>query len=438
MLEKFKNHITENLPFLKEGKLLLAISGGIDSVVLAHLLAQSNLNFALAHCNFKLRFEDSDEDEKFVIKLANELNVECHTISFDTNAYAEKNGFSTQMAARELRYNWFEELMNTQGYQYVLTAHHTNDNIETVLINLTRGASLDKLAGIPEVNGNIVRPLLPFTRFEVQQFTIDNHVVWREDQSNASIKYIRNKVRHTIIPVLNEFNSNLLQTFNTHLRFLKSEQKVLNNHLEQVKIDICTTENYGLKIDISKLLVLEEPNVYLHYFLKNYGFTEWNNINNLLTGQTGKIVYSKTHRLFKNRDVLVLEKNNLNLANFEIKLTKKNDEIITPIHLKLSSVIRADANSKHEIYVDFEKLKYPLTLRKRRDGDFFYPSGMNGKKKVSKFFKDEKLSISDKETTWLLCDEEDTVIWIVNRRADSRFEVSESTTKILKITQPQL
>ena len=438
MLEKFKKHITDNLPFLNQGKLLLAISGGIDSVVLAHLLAQANLNFSLAHCNFKLRFEDSDEDEKFVIKLAEELNIECHTISFDTNAYAYENRLSTQMAARELRYNWFEELMNDKGYQYVLTAHHTNDNIETVLINLTRGASLEKLAGIPEINGNIVRPLLPFTRLEIQQFTIDSHIIWREDQSNASTKYIRNKVRHTIIPVLNEFNSNLLQTFNTHLQFLKSEQKVLNNHLQQMQIEICMTDKDGLKIDINKLLKLEEPNVYLHYFLKNYGFTEWKNINNLLTGQTGKIVYSKTHRLFKNRDVLVLEKNNLNLANFETKLTKNIDEIGFPLHLKMSSVTQSGANGKHEIFVDFEKLKYPLTLRKRKDGDVFHPSGMKGKKKVSKFFKDEKLSISDKEKTWLLCDAEDTVVWIVNRRADSRFEVTDLTSKILKITQPQL
>ena len=437
MLEKFKKHITNNLPFLTDSKLLLAISGGIDSVVLAHLLAQSNLSFALAHCNFKLRFDDSDEDEKFVIKLAKELNVESHTISFDTDAYTKENGLSTQMAARELRYNWFEELMCEKSYQYVLTAHHTNDNIETVLINITRGASLDKLTGIPEVNDRKIRPLLPFTRFEIQQFTIDNQIVWREDQSNATTKYIRNKMRHDIIPVLSKFNPNLLQTFNTHLDFLKSQQKVLNQHLEQMKIALCTVENDGLKIDINKLLLLEEPNVYLHYFLKNYGFTEWNNITNLLKGQTGKVVYSKTHRLFKNRDVLVLEKNNLNLANFEIKLTKNVNEIEAPLHLKLCSVTHANANSKHEIFVDFEKLKYPLTLRKRKEGDVFYPSGMKGKKKVSKFFKDEKFSISEKEKIWLLCDAENTVIWIVNKRADSRFEVSKSTTKILKITQPE-
>ena len=204
---------------------MLAISGGIDSVVLAYLLKELNLDFSLAHCNFKLRYDDSDKDAIFVNSLAKKLEVECYSVEFDTVSYAEKNKLSTQMAARELRYNWFDKLLSTHKYNYVLTAHHTNDNIETVLINLTRGCSLQGLVGIPDINGDIVRPLLPFTRSEIEKYTISKNISWREDESNKSSKYFRNKIRHEVIPVLEELNSNVLETFNTHLEYLKSEKK---------------------------------------------------------------------------------------------------------------------------------------------------------------------------------------------------------------------
>ncbi len=437
MLISFQSHINQKLPFLKKGKLLLAISGGIDSVVLAYLLKASGFNFSLAHCNFKLRFENADKDEEFVKQLAQKLEVKCHTISFDTLKYASENKLSTQMAARELRYNWFDELVEYQKYKYILTAHHANDNLETVLINLTRGASLQKLTGIPEINGNIIRPLLPFMRNEIEQYTIDNQISWREDESNQSTKYFRNKIRHQVVPVLKSLNKNVLQTFNKHLQFLKAEQNVLQNHLEKTAKEICTQEKNTLKIEIKKLLKQSNPQVYLHHILRDLGFTDWEIVVKLLTAQSGKIVLSKTHRLLKDRGFLLLEKNSVFLTNFEIEITKECTQIDKPIPLQLSVVDRVNFLTENTIYVDASLVKYPLRLRKKKTGDVFYPFGMKGKKKVSKYFKDEKLSLLQKENVWLLCDANDTIIWVVNKRADNRFSITDNTKKIIKITSIQ-
>jgi len=434
MLEKFKKHIDQNLPFLTESKLLVAISGGIDSVILAHLLHKLEFNFALAHCNFKLRFEDSDKDAVFVSHLAEQLGVHCHSISFDTTKYAETHKLSTQMAARELRYNWFDELMSDEQYDYVLTAHHTNDNIETVLINLTRGSSLNGLVGIPEINGRIVRPLLPFTRDEIEHFTIINNIAWREDESNQSTKYFRNKIRHNIIPVLEELNPGLLETFNTHLSYLKSEKKVLDNHFEKVKKEVCVYEGNLLKIDIKKLKTHKEYKAYLYYMLKECCFTEWSNIEGLLDTQSGKYVSSKTHRLIKDRDFLLLEENALHLQHSNVEINEGMTQIDAPIGLCFELVDQVNCSLKNSIFVDVDALEYPLHLRRKKEGDSFFPFGMKGKKKVSKYFKDEKLSLTEKENSWLLCNANDTIIWVVGKRADASFSVKKTTKKILKIT----
>ena len=433
MLEKFKIHIHQNLPFLIKGKLLLAISGGIDSVILAHLLHKMQLNFSLAHCNFKLRYEDSDKDAFFVADIAEKLGLECHTIEFDTASYAEENKLSTQMAARELRYNWFDELISKDDYDYVLTAHHTNDNIETVLINLTRGSSLQGLTGIPEINGNIVRPLLPFTRAEIEQYTIANNISWREDESNQSTKYFRNKIRHEVVPVLEELNPSVLETFNTHLSYLKLEKKVLDNHFEEVKNEVSFFDGDLFKIDINKLKKHAEYKAYLYYMLKRYSFSEWSDIEGLMNGQSGKFVSSKTHRLIKDRDFLLLEENNLHLQQLKVKIDEDVIKINNPISLSFKFVSQAGSSTKDDIYVNGDVLEYPLHLRKKEEGDSFFPFGMKGKKKISKYFKDEKMSLIEKENCWLLCDVNDTIIWIVGRRADDRFKVDAKTKRILKI-----
>lgn len=434
MLEKFKSHIESNLPFLKKGKLLIAISGGIDSVVLTHLLNQLGYSIALAHCNFKLRFEDSDKDELFVKSLADKLQIKSFVNSFDTQEYADDNKLSIQMAARELRYTWFKELIETQGYDYVLTAHQLNDNLETVLINLTRGASLQGLLGIPEINEKIVRPLLPFSRKEIQQFTIDNQISWREDESNQSTKYFRNKIRHKVIPILEELNPNLLDTFNEHNGYLKEESKVLVNQLEKVKKEVCFYDGEVLKIDIEKLKDYNNKKVYLYHILKGCNFPEWANIADLLVAKPGKYVESKTHRLIKDRGFLLLTKKNIHLLDSSWQIPAFTNEISKPISLLFEEVSQTEKNENNIVYVDAEKLQFPLALRKRQDGDIFYPFGMKGKKKLSKYYKDEKLSLLDKENTWLLCNNDNQIIWVVGRRLDNRFRVHKTSNKILKIT----
>ena len=434
MLEKFKEHITQNLPFLRERKLLVAISGGIDSVVLTHLLHALHFDFALIHCNFKLRYDDSDMDEVFVQKIATEFHIPCYTKSFETKTFADEKGLSIQMAARELRYNWFNEILENEGYDYIVTAHQADDNLETVMINLIRGCSMDGLVGIPETNGKVIRPLLPFSRVEIQQYTIEKGIIWREDESNQSIKYLRNKIRHQVIPTLKDLNKNLLTVFNTNLNYLKDEKKVLENHISQVKNEVCVEAGKLLKLDIQKLKRQGNITVYLYHILKGYGFTEWRNVAELLDAQPGKFISSKTHRLIKDREFLILAENTIHLPDAVFEVDEKAMHIEYPLSLNFEQVQEGQFLSEEMICIDADKLIYPLRLRRKKEGDVFVPFGMKGSKKLSKFFKDEKLSLIEKENTWLLCNGDDEIIWVVGKRLDDRFKLSTVTNKILKIT----
>jgi tRNA(Ile)-lysidine synthase len=432
MFKSFQEHINQSLPFLSKGKLLIAISGGLDSVVLTHLCHQLKLPISLAHCNFNLRGTESDADEDFVLQLAEDLDIEVFVESFDTEAYAKTHKLSTQMAARELRYHWFEELSSQLKYDYILTAHHADDNLETFLINLSRGTGLEGLIGIPEINGNIVRPLLKFSRDDIETYAKEQHIKWREDSSNASTKYLRNKLRHEVIPALKEINPQLLQNFNKTLSFLKDSNDIIEDSIARVQKNVVSVEGDLVKLDIKKLLELSNTKAYLYQLLKDFNFTEWNDVSDLLKAQSGKQVFSSTHRLVKDRDYLLLTE--LFFEGFEeVAISEKAKEVETPIGiLSFDDVNAMVGKDDHVIFVDKDKLKFPLTLRKWQEGDYFYPLGMKGKKKLSKFFKDEKLSLIEKESTWLLCSE-DTIVWIIGKRADERFKVTEKTTLILKI-----
>lgn len=429
----FQKHIHQNLPFLIESKLLIAISGGLDSVVLTHLCHKLNVNMALAHCNFNLRSGESHTDEDFVIQLAKDLDLEVFTERFDTKKYSKDHKMSIQMAARELRYNWFEALTNQFQFDYVLTAHHTDDNLETFLINLSRGTGLEGLKGIPQINNNIVRPLLPFSREAISTYATDNKIEWREDSSNASIKYMRNKLRHDVIPVLKEMNPQCLQNFQATLSNLSDTADIVEESVDAVlKRAITFIDDNYMAFSVKEFKKLNNPKAYLFEVFKDYGFTEWHAIVNLLDAQSGKIIASSTHRLIKDRDCLLL--------SHIPKNTFKNitiDELVTQIETPMGTLFFNEANAVlskelHTIYVDKSLLKYPLKLRQWQEGDYFYPLGMSGKKKLSKYFKDEKLSLIDKENVWLLCSN-NAVVWVVQRRADNRFKVTETTKQIMRI-----
>jgi len=433
MLKQFELHLNEKLPFLKESKILIAISGGVDSVVLAYLCKQMNLNIALAHCNFNLRGPESDADEDFVIELAKDFGLEIFIENFNTKQFALDKKMSTQMAARTLRYFWFDEIASQLGYNYILTAHHADDNFETFLINLSRGTGLDGLLGIPEVNENIVRPILPFKREAIEKYAKKSGLKWREDSSNSSTKYLRNKLRHDVIPILKGINPQLLQNFEKTQQYLNNVKNILDDRIDDVANTIVSkTSNDGIAFNIKELKQLSNTKAYLYELLNGYGFTQWEDILDLLNAQPGKQVFSNSHRLFKDRDYLILSEIG-EIPDETIKIQKLQSLILGPFgQLTITKVNAIEKNVKSIAFVDANLLSFPLSIRKWREGDYFYPSGMTGKKKLSKYFKDEKLSLLDKENVWLLCSG-DEIVWILNHRTDNRFKAIKDTKDILKI-----
>ena len=438
MLKNYTNHIHSQLPFLKEARLLIAISGGLDSVVLTHLCHELKLDIALAHCNFNLRGAESDGDEDFVLELADNLDLDVYIERFSTEEFAKDNKLSTQMAARDLRYNWFSELADSLHFDYILTAHHADDNLETFLINLSRGTGLSGLTGIPEINENIVRPLLSFSREELETYAKDHNLKWREDSSNASDTYLRNKLRHHVIPVLKETNANLIQNFQTTLEHLKDTTDIVEESLRAVaKRAIVDLDEHKMVLDILPFKKANNPKAYLYEMFKDYGFTAWDDILDLLEAQSGKQVFSEQYRLVKDRTHLILTHRNDGVvkssSNASFMIEKAAINIQTPAGtLSFEAAAAVVGHQSHVIFVDQSKLKFPLTLRQWEEGDVFHPLGMKGKKKLSKYFKDEKLSLIAKENVWLLISEE-KIVWVLNRRADERFKVTDKTSTIVKI-----
>ena len=433
MLNHLKTHIEKRLGFLNQSKLLIAISGGIDSVVLTHLCHKLGLNISLAHCNFNLRGKESDADEGFVLELAENLELEVFVQRFDTELYAKDNKRSIQMAARELRYSWFSELAEQLKFDFILTAHHADDNLETFLINFTRGTGLEGLTGIPEVNDKFVRPLLSFSSKVIETYARTNNIKWRDDSSNKSVKYLRNKLRHEVVPILKEINPGLLQSFQTTLNNLNESSEIVEESIDVfLKKAIESIGDKEVRFKISEFKKLNNPKPYLFESLKEFGFNEWNDVVGLLDAETGKQVFSPTHRLIKNREYLLLSEINLE-ESISISISDNVSQVETPFGILFFD--EADAifgERTNIIFADKDALNFPLTIRKYKAGDVFHPLGMTGKKKVSKYFKDEKLSLLDKENTWLLCSGDD-IVWVINRRADNRFRITESTKRILKI-----
>ncbi|WP_299669758.1 tRNA lysidine(34) synthetase TilS [uncultured Polaribacter sp.] len=429
MLQEFKKHIQNKLPFLKDKKLLIAISGGVDSVVLTHLLSALKFDISLAHCNFQLRAEESNLDETAVRNLGDKL----HLKTFVTTFHIASTG-SVQLAARKLRYDWFQKIIETHHFDVVLTAHHADDNLETFLINFTRGSGLDGFTGIPEINGNIVRPLLPFSREEIINFARENAIPWREDQSNASTKYVRNKIRHQVVPILKEINPNLLDTFSKTIENLTEGKQIIKDRVDEVSEQLFFEKDKTLRFDISKIQQLSNPKAYLYQLLKKFNFTEWTDIYNLLSAQSGKQVFSKSHVLLKDRESLILSERDFEIVEEASYLIPKNTlEIKKPVHLTFDKVEEKSSENLQTIYVDTTKISFPLIVRKWQNGDYFYPSGMKGKKKLSKYFKDEKLSLLEKQQTWLLCNNNNAIIWVINKRQDHRYIVKKDAN-LLKIS----
>nr|WP_294926695.1 tRNA lysidine(34) synthetase TilS [uncultured Flavobacterium sp.] len=433
MLSNFKNHIGVRFPFLENKKLFLAVSSGLDSMVLLHLFQQLGYEIAVLHCNFQLRGLESFGDQDFIRNYCEENNISFFTTQFDTEAFAKDYKLSTQIAARELRYSWFYELLETHKFDYILTAHHADDNLETFIINLSRGTGLEGLIGIPEQNDKIIRPLLPFSREEILKYAQKHNIEWREDSSNASNKYLRNKIRHDLVPVLKEINPNFLKAFQKTQSYLQESNEMVEDASIMIYQQVAKEAGEEIHFDLNQLLKLPNYRSYLYQWLNEFGFLAWNDIYDLVDGQSGKQVFAAEFRLLKNRDTLILSPISEDDIAQEYLINENEEDVNFPLKLKICRVDDITIDSNKAIFVDAEKIKFPLILRKWKEGDSFLPFGMNGKsKKVSKLFKDEKLSLIEKENTWLLCSN-DQIVWIVGIRQDERFKIEKSSNKILKI-----
>jgi tRNA(Ile)-lysidine synthase len=431
MFSKFKNHISTNFPFLQKAKILVAVSGGLDSIVLLHLLSKLKLSIAVAHCNFQLRGAESDTDEDFLKSHSKTQSIHGFFQKFDTKQFAEDEKLSIQMAARKLRYNWFYELLENEKYDFIATAHHLDDQVETFLINFSRGTGLEGLTGIPSQNDKIIRPLLPFSREEIENYAVENAITWREDASNASDKYLRNKIRHQIVPIFKELNPSFLNSFEQTIKNLQQSQSLAEDATRIVYRKVVQDVANQKRINLTELRQLPNYQSYLYQWLSPLGFSSWTDLYDLVNAQSGKQIFSEYFRIVKDRELLLVEPK-VEQKVEEYWISETETELKFPLNLRFTEVDSFSETNSNAIFVDVDTLKFPLLLRKWQKGDYFYPFGMNGTKKLSKFFKDEKFSLIEKENQWLLC-ADDQIIWIIGKRMDNRFKISENTQTIIKI-----
>ena len=428
MRERLDKYIKQHNFFSKGDKLILAISGGADSVALAYLLKQLEYDFTMAHCNFGLRNKESDADEVFVKKLAKKLGVKCFTKSFETLKFATENKISIQMAARDLRYDWFENLRQKLRLDFILTAHHRDDDMETFFINLLRGTGIKGMLGVPQKKGSIVRPLLFTKKNEIYDFLKKNKIEYREDSSNKDDKYLRNKIRLQLIPLLEQMNPSFKETLTKEMDYLSGISEVYFTQIGRKKEQLLKQEMDYFTISIVELKKLNPLQTYLYELLNPFGFLNVQDICNALEVQPGKQFFSATHRITIDRKQLIIQTIQ-EVEKVELQIDESEKECFSPIHLGFT--ITENFNIQNDLTIamlDYDKLEFPLILRKWKKGDFFFPLGMNGKKKVSDFFTDNKISIPEKEQIWVLCST-DEIIWVVGMRISERFKISEKTKK---------
>lgn len=437
MVNNFIQYVKEHSLFDKDQTILLAVSGGIDSMVLCDLFLKSNFKFAIAHCNFHLREEESNRDERFVRQYAEKNNIKLHVKEFDTYSYMKEKGKSMQVSAREMRYKWFYELLKEEGYSYIATGHHMDDSIETFFMNILRGTGIAGLHGILQKVDLIIHPLLFTNREEIVDYQTLNNIEFVEDSSNATTKYTRNKIRHELIPLVKEIAPNFNKIISKEIDRFRETEIVFRSVINDAKTKLLEIENQTIKISIEKLQSYVPQKIFMYEILSDFGFNETtiNSIEDALLETSGKQFYSETHRLVKDRDYLLIVKNKPQNFN-QYYIDQSQTSIYTP--LKLHIEILKDLQyvkilkNKEVAMLDYDKLSFPLLLRKWKKGDSFFPYGLQGEKKISEFYKNLKYSILDKENQWLLCSNND-IVWVVGQRIDDRFKITKSTKNIYKL-----
>lgn len=436
MKTQVQKYITHHNLFSKQSKVLVGLSGGPDSMALMHVLIHLGYNCIAGHCNFHLRGEESDKDAEFVRRWCEENAIPFFTVDFDTNEYAANNKISIEMAARELRYNWFEKLRVEQRADVVAVGHHQDDSVETILINLVRGTGIKGLTGIPVVNKQIVRPLLNVTRKEIMDYLFENEMSYVIDHTNEEELYTRNILRLNVLPTLEKINPSVKNSIVATATNLKETEKVYDGYIAQAINEIYD----GQKIDIEKLNQTYSPQSVLFELLSPMGFTSSvvEDIATNLDSIPGKIYYGTNYRLLKDRDYLLIakDKGQDESSNKEYYIDKNDVGDNLPFNLTITTeeyTPQFEINkNRATLHCDKDKLTFPLTLRRWKKGDWFIPFGMKGKKKLSDYFSDNKFSLFDKEETWVLLSD-NKIVWIVNHRADNRFKITENTKTVYTV-----
>ena len=433
-----KKFIESNHLFAPNDTLLVGVSGGIDSVVLVDLLSHAGLAFAVAHCNFNLRGEESDRDEIFVKLLAARYDKQYFHQSFNTVDVAEERGISVEMAARDLRYTWFEETRKNHHFDWIVVAHHRDDQVETFILNLARGTGISGLTGMKIVNGMIVRPLLFVSRREIEEYAEKNHLHFREDSTNALTDFQRNKIRHLVLPLLEELNPSFRDRLLETISYLRDTSTIYFQSIERAReLVVRKTTTDDLEFSVSELKLLNPVSAYLFELLKPYHFNSdvVDEMVKVLEGQPGKQFFSSTHRAVLDRDRILIQKLS-DISDHRYYLEEECIRLEIPVKLSISTIKRESSfkmnTSTNIACLDKDKLQFPLILRKWQKGDYFQPLGMSGMKKLSNFFVDEKFSLLQKEKCWLLTNGEE-IAWIVGERLDNRYKITSKTKNILVV-----
>lgn len=438
LLQRFQQYIHEHNLFTTNDSLLLAVSGGIDSVVLCELCKQAGYRFAIAHCNFKLRGEESERDASFVQQLASAYAVPLHVKAFNTGAYAAEKKLSIQEAARELRYGWFEEVLKKEGFTYLVTGHHLDDNIETMLMHFFRGTGIHGLRGMLPKQGMIVRPLLFARRQELKYFAQENVLTWVEDSSNTIDKYTRNYFRNQVIPLVHKIYPEAEQNLADNLRRFSDMEMLYTQAIGWHRKRLCTVRGDEVHIPVLKLKLSQPLHTITYELIKDFGFTpaQTDEVLHLLGSETGRYVQSSSHRIIKNRRWLIIaplqseHAQTLVIDEDDRKVVFENGELLLE-HFEMEK--KQLSNNTAVATLDKKELQFPLLLRKWKKGDYFYPLGMRKKKKLARFFIDQKLSLTDKEKVWVL-ESNKKIIWVIGSRIDDRFKITDATRQAVRIT----
>lgn len=435
---RVQSFINKEQLLLPQAKVIVGLSGGADSVALLHILHSLGYQCIAAHCNFKLRNEESDRDESFVREFVDEFKIPAHFINFETIEYAKSHNISIEMAARDLRYAWFEKIRIEQDASAIAVAHHIDDNVETLLMNLVRGTGLRGMTGIPVRNGHIIRPMLCFTREEILEYLVRYNLEFVEDSTNASSDYMRNIFRNEVIPLLEQINPAVKNILSQTIDRFKGIQSEFQTYMSILSTKIVEYQNDEIYIDIEMLKNEPHPATVLFELTYSYGFhsDQIQDIVNQLDGISGKIFNSDTHRLLKDRKKLIIKKIDI-IDSTELAISESLEEIFSPIHLQFllqnNSTDFKISTQSNRVHIDADKLKFPLIIRIWREGDSFVPFGMKGHKKISDFYIDQKLSIHEKEKTYLLVSGQD-IVWVIGLRIDNRFRITEKTKRILEVS----